>query len=134
MTRNKLYGLVLLLATAGYFWLFFNYRDDNHSITTLCLFKRVTGIPCPACGTTNSITSIIKGNWVEAYHANPLGFLMLFVIIVFPVWIITDLLRKRNSFHLFYIRTETYFKKWWIAVPAIILVLFLWIINIRKNI
>jgi hypothetical protein len=134
MTRNKLYGLVLLLATAGYFWLFYNYRHDNCSTITLCLFKRVTGIPCPACGTTDSITLILHGNWVGAYHTNPLGFLMLFVIIVFPIWIITDLFRKHNSFLLFFNLTETYIKKWWIAVPAIILILFLWITNIYKTI
>jgi hypothetical protein len=134
MTRNKLYSLVLFLAVAGYFWLLINFHYGTDSLTTFCLFKRITGIPCPACGTTRSINCIVHGNWNGALYANPLGFLMFIVIIVFPVWIIADWIWKRNSFFVFYGKTETYFKKWWVAIPAIFAVILIWIENIRKNI
>ena len=40
----------------------------------LCLFKRTTGYPCPACGTTHMVLAIAEGNLRQAAEYNPLMF------------------------------------------------------------
>lgn len=43
----------------------------------LCLFRSLTGLPCPFCGTTRSIGSILQGDFGSALGLNPLGFLVM---------------------------------------------------------
>ena len=46
----------------------------------LCLFKRVTGVPCPTCGFTRGMFSLLGGHPVEAWLYNPLLFSFLIVL------------------------------------------------------
>jgi hypothetical protein len=39
----------------------------------LCLFRTVTGIPCPLCGLTRSFLSTARGRWRDAFLYHPLG-------------------------------------------------------------
>jgi len=41
-----------------------------------CLFRRVTGHPCPTCGTTRMVVSICRGRIAEAAVRNPLMFVV----------------------------------------------------------
>ena len=47
-----------------------------------CVFRSLTGIPCPTCGTTRAATSFLNGEILAAFAANPLaaGFGLLFVV------------------------------------------------------
>ena len=47
-----------------------------------CVFRAITGIPCPACGTTRAATAFLDGNLPAAFAANPLAAAMglLFVV------------------------------------------------------
>ena len=47
-------------------------RADTGSI---CTFKRLAGVPCPGCGMTRSVLSIVDGRWGEAARFHPFGFL-----------------------------------------------------------
>jgi hypothetical protein len=38
-----------------------------------CVFRALTGIPCPTCGTTRAATALLDGRLVEALAANPLA-------------------------------------------------------------
>ena len=135
MARNKLYLLLFTACTAGYFWLFFTY----YRVVTLarelgvCLIKRVTGIPCPSCGSTRSVLSVLNGDLAGALHWNPFGFIIVLILMVFPVWILYDVLSHRNTLFNFYNQTELFLKRKWIAIPAILLVLLNWIWNIYKG-
>ena len=53
------------------------------------LFRQVTGIPCPSCGTTHAILSITKGNFRQALDENILGFPATLMLVIFPVWIMS---------------------------------------------
>ena len=47
-----------------------------------CAFKTLLGIPCPGCGITTSMASLIRGKWSEALNANAAGpFVVLFVVV-----------------------------------------------------
>ena len=39
-----------------------------------CWFRQLTGLPCPTCGATRSVLSLVHGNVAEAIGHNPLLF------------------------------------------------------------
>ena len=40
--------------------------------TTLCMFKRLSGHPCPTCGATRGVMALAQGRIVEALTTNPM--------------------------------------------------------------
>ena len=45
-----------------------------------CGFRFLTGLPCPGCGLTTAFAYAIRGEWLLASSANPLG-MLLFVLV-----------------------------------------------------
>jgi len=135
MGRNKLYVLLSTACAAGYIWLMLTYyRAFSLALEPgVCLFKRVTGVPCPSCGSTRSVLSILKGDFAGALLWNPFGIILTFILLVFPAWIIYDVLSRKSTLYNFYNRTELILRRKWIAIPAILLVLLNWIWNIAKG-
>jgi hypothetical protein len=43
----------------------------------VCTFRRTTGLPCPGCGLTRSLTEIIHGHIASGFEYHPLGLLTL---------------------------------------------------------
>ena len=39
-----------------------------------CLFRAVTGLPCPGCGITRGVIAIARGDFRKAWHRNPASF------------------------------------------------------------
>jgi hypothetical protein len=37
-----------------------------------CLFRRVTGFPCPTCGSTRSVLALVRGDWATSLRSSPL--------------------------------------------------------------
>jgi len=58
-------GVILLLATR------------TGLIVPLCLFKRLTGWPCPSCGFTRGTLAFLHGHPIQAWLYNPLLFSFL---------------------------------------------------------
>jgi len=135
MSRKKLYFFILALAFTGYTWVILIHYLVGAKMPTVevCLFKRVTGIPCPSCGTTHAVLSILKGNFFQALKENTLGFPVAIMLLLFPFWIISDLLRKSNSFYRFYCSAESLLQKKWIAGSALIFILINWAWLIYRN-
>lgn len=50
------------------------------AIPVFCPFEALTGIPCPGCGMTRAILSLIAGNFGEAALYNPFCFFLLFMV------------------------------------------------------
>ncbi len=48
---------------------------------TLCLFRACTGIPCPGCGMTRSMSCGLRGMFLESWHYHPLGLIILALFI-----------------------------------------------------
>lgn len=51
----------------------------------LCPIYILTGFPCPTCGTTRSMYWILQGNPLLAFKFNPLGFLVLGLLIFWMI-------------------------------------------------
>jgi hypothetical protein len=60
------------------------YRPDG-SYFTICMFKNVTGLPCPGCGLTHSFCSMGKGDLASAFGYNQLGPLLFLFLLV--LWV-----------------------------------------------
>jgi hypothetical protein len=50
-----------------------------------------------------------------------------------PIWIVFDLLFKKESFYKYYQKAEAIMKTKWVAILLIILVIINWIWNIKKE-
>jgi len=53
-----------------------------HQIPIFCPFKAITGIPCPGCGMTRAMTSLIQGDFFNAALLNPFSFFLIFMLIL----------------------------------------------------
>jgi hypothetical protein len=136
MKRSTLYRLVLIFAVAGYAWLAWNVHQTGRDTSkeTLCLFKDVTGLPCPSCGTTRSVVQLLHGNFSQAAYYNPFGFLLAGMMVIVPLWVIVDVVKGKESFFRFYRTVEYGFAHHrWISVPAVLIVAANWGWNILKG-
>ncbi len=62
----------------------------------LCGLKRLTGIPCPFCGSTRSVQAFSNFDFVGALRWNPLTFLACIgVALWFALWSADGLFRQR---------------------------------------
>lgn len=136
MNKNKLYLFLLFACFVGYSWLLFSLQHE-HEIQSqefaVCLFKKVTTVPCPSCGTTRSVMQLSHGNFLSAILINPFGIIVGLIMLVAPVWIGYDFIQKKKTFYTTYLRIETILRKRKVAIVLIVLVVANWIWNIKKN-
>jgi hypothetical protein len=132
--NKKIYILALLSCLAGYVWLGYNFFDEevNHNFT-VCIFKNVTGVPCPSCGITRSLVQLVHGNILEAIYVNPLGLLAALFLLIAPCWLLADIFNKKESFMNAFRHGEMLLKKHVVYVPLILLGLLNWYWNIIKD-
>jgi len=62
--------------------------SGSHSISVgritlpeICIFQNLTGLPCPGCGMTRSITSAVRGDIAESLSHHRLGLLTMIYIL-----------------------------------------------------
>ncbi len=135
--RTKLYRILLLLSIAGYGWLGWNIVDeaDRSSLPSVCLFKDVTGLPCPSCGTTRALVLLVHGRVYDSFMTNPFGAFLALVLAVIPLWIAVDVGRNSDSFYRRYRWVEHLFiQHKWISLCAAGVVVLNWIWNIAKRV
>lgn len=134
-SRNKLYFILFIACMAGYIWLFIGISELQIKNTSVevCLIKHITDIPCPSCGSTRSIISLLNGNLLKSILINPLGLVIAIIMFLAPIWIIIDILTKRCTLLIFYFKIEQYLRKKQYAIPLILLVIINWIWNITKG-
>jgi hypothetical protein len=136
VTKSQLYAIVFAGCMAAGMWLYWNmqhyHAGDSGAGINMCLFKRVTGIPCPSCGTTRSLLYISRLDVRDACYANPFGFILAASIILFPFWVLYDIIARKNSFYTFYRNTELLIRKRWVAISLICIVAANWFWNIYK--
>jgi len=133
MTRNKLYSLLLIACLAGFIYLFYSIQKEQQETVGVCIIKNVTGYPCPSCGTTRAVTLLMNGKPIDSLLLNPFGIIVAVIMTIFPVWVLTDIVLKKETFFLAYKKAETIIRKPWIAIVLGLLVLLNWIWNLYKN-
>jgi hypothetical protein len=135
LDRNKLYLILFIACLAGYIWLYFSITKNitENNSAEVCLIKHVTNIPCPSCGSTRSVISLTKGDFIGALNINPIGYLVAIIMLIAPMWILVDTVKNAKTLFDFYQKIESYLKQPKIAIPLILLVIINWIWNITKG-
>lgn len=133
--KNRLYIIIFLACLAGYVWIYWLLINTTRSTSSfeVCFIKHISNIPCPSCGSSRSVISIIQGNFREALRINPLGYIIAIIMIISPAWIIVDLVFKIKSFYNAFHLMELIFKKYLLSIPSILLLIINWIWNIYKG-
>jgi Protein of unknown function (DUF2752) len=120
------YLAVIILLISGYFFLLTSNILNNH---TLCIFKTITGIPCPSCGSTRATLLLFHGDLKDSLLLNPFAVITNSLIFISIGWMISDILKNKETFLPF-------LKKDWdyrIKIVLIIVVSANWIWNIVKG-
>ncbi len=133
---EKLYLTLFLVLISGYLWLgtvFLTNYSHSGDISGFCIIKYLTGIPCPACGSTRSVMALIGGDFSEAFFLNPSGFIIALIALALPVWMLWDYSTKNQSLYRFYCQAENVIRRPPVAATLIVLVIANWIWNIIKS-
>lgn len=91
-----IYGTIALLALAAGRFL------PICDLAPSCVFKTLTGLPCPSCGSTRSVAYLAHGHFLSAFSMNPLvtaGFVAAVLALVYcAATLVFDLRRIRVFF------------------------------------
>lgn len=93
-----------------------------------CIFKSITGIPCPSCGLTRGFRALLKGDIVSAFNYNILTIPIFIFLLILIFLFIIDLILKKDLVTSYLL----YFKKHYKLLIIIIIISF--IINIYRGI
>jgi len=132
-TRNGLYTTIFILTFIGWFWLLMHAHNKVASELNVCFVKATTGFPCPACGTTRSIQTILEGKPLDGFVLNPFGFIVLAIMAIAPLWILRDWFVHSNSFFAWYRKMELRFTRPVVARSFFLLVIINWFWNFYKG-
>ncbi len=124
------YLLAIFCITAGYSVLFISSYLNVAPDIIRCPFKILTTIPCPGCGMSRATLFLFKGDIVESLHSNLLCIPFTLCIAIAFIWMITDLIKKKETFTPFMHRAFSGYTKW----IVFIVLLFNWGINIYHHI
>lgn len=131
-TRPRYKALISLLAILGGYIsiVLLDYVNNHEHTVTFCMFRNITGIPCPGCGMGRASLSILKGNFNEAFQYNILSIPFTMFILMSVFWLIYDIWNKRDTFFKTINRkiSTNY------LIVLVVIILSSWIINIIRGI
>ena len=133
--RFRFYFLLLTACLAGYIWLYLSstaHGNETHAIEA-CFLKHLANIPCPSCGSTRSILSLLNGDFFHSFYLNPLGLVVAVIMFLSPAWMLWDLITRKASLLNFYIKVECKLKRPAYAAPLALLLIMNWFWNIKKG-
>ncbi len=91
---------------------------SGFSGSPLCLFRRVTGVPCATCGGTRAVLAALRGHVFDAFLLNPLVFVGL---IAGASWLVTRVgFGRRVELRMTPVR--------WIALGALFVLNWAWVV------
>ena len=94
-SHRALIGILLLITLLLVGTIFFFFDPNRSGFYPICLFHKVTGLNCPGCGGLRALHQLTHGNFVTAFHCNPLLMVLLpFITFMTLRWFI----RGREAF------------------------------------
>lgn len=124
------YLLTIILIVSGYLILFVFSKYSNNQHITVCVFKSITGIPCPGCGMGRATIQLFKGNLIKSFDYNILCIPFTIIIIISICWLMRDIILRKDTFFQF---MKQDIKKPY-KIGLVILLIFDWAVNIARHI
>ena len=72
-----IYGVIALLLLSAAWW------PPILSLAPGCVFRGLTGVPCPTCGSTWSLVHLSHGDILSAFSMNPLVTLVMIAAVLY---------------------------------------------------
>lgn len=76
-----------------------------------CPIKKLTGYPCPGCGTTRAVGFLFEGKIGEALYTNPLGLFVCVVLAVMAIAALYDLISGKHLYKAIFVTPFIQLKK-----------------------
>lgn len=70
--------------------------QQHHNPGVLCPLRRLTGVPCPFCGSTTVFMEAGGGHWAQAVLANPFTVAAALVFLVAPAFAVDPVRMAQN--------------------------------------
>ncbi len=94
-----------------------------------CLFRKITGIPCPFCDMTHACVYFARGQFYRSVAANALGPLFMAASVAFLAYFALQIARKAPAFRLDdYLSAHA-----WIKYAALLALGLNWALQIAKH-
>lgn len=106
MTLRGFYTLCTVGCAGGWLWTAGSAVSAGQGIWKGCLFKMLFHVPCPSCGSTRAVICVFGGDVADALYLNPLGLLLAAGLVVLPLWLLADLLRRRATLYRLFLHTD----------------------------
>lgn len=69
------------IAIGGFFF------PRNGTGESICGMERIFGLPCPGCGMTRSVASLLQGHFAEALQYHPFGLPAAALLVLFGLFV-----------------------------------------------
>ena len=106
MYRRSTVITIWLLLLAGSVYLY-AFEPGKTGFFPPCLFRMLTGLTCPGCGSTRAMHQILHGHFAAAFMLNPLFLLsipfLLYALIRYSVVVMRGGVPRPNALHPSYI-------------------------------
>ena len=119
------FGAVLILgAAAAAVWLRLGLP------TPVCRLRQLTGVPCPTCGSTRLVESLLRGDVVGALLANPLVFAGGALL---ASWFVASAVTRLARTRVAHLRLEP--REWlWVRIAAVVAVIASWLYIVLRDV
>ncbi|HEV2837474.1 MAG TPA: DUF2752 domain-containing protein [Pyrinomonadaceae bacterium] len=100
MYRRSTVAGIWLLMIAGAIYLFL-FEPGRSGFFPVCVFRALTGLTCPGCGTTRALHEITHGHFKAAFMLNPLLLLaspfLIYAFLRYSVIVMRGGMPRRNA-------------------------------------
>ncbi|MGI6319958.1 MAG: DUF2752 domain-containing protein [Bacteroidales bacterium] len=128
-TWQRRYVSTILAILAAYFYLFISAYYESSRNITICIFKNLSGYPCPGCGITRGTIALFSGKFLQSFILNPMAIVINIMAITALVWMGIDFIIGKPSFEK---ASKFKLKPIWIII-LVLLVFANWYWNFKKG-
>ncbi len=100
MYRRSTVAGIWLLLIAGAVYLFI-FEPGRTGFFPVCVFRFLTGLTCPGCGTTRALHAILHGQFETAFMLNPLLLLasplLVYALLRYSVTVMRGGVPRKNA-------------------------------------